>query len=125
MSCPTYWEWIESEAALVESDGCTKATGFQLACCWEHDVAFWYARDPRSAYRHWLEHHDRVRAWREADDVTFEQANRDFKRCHTQRSSLGWWWWLDPRNVVRWRVVVRASRAAWDRHRAREAAASA
>lgn len=119
-----YWSWIESEAALIESDGCTKASGFQLCCCWEHDLAFYYATDPRDAFRRWREHDDGDRAWKDAAPVTFEAANEDFRRCHAQRSRLGWWWWINPMNVWRWRAVVRAARGAWDSHRAREAQAA-
>lgn len=117
-----YWAWIESEAALIRSDGCTKATGWKLPCCHEHDLAFWHGKDPRAAYQRWLVHHHRDAAWHEAAPISFEAANRDFRTCHSQRSPLGWWWWLDPRAVVRWRAVVRLSRAAWDAHRARELA---
>lgn len=114
-----YWSWVESEAALIDSDGCTKVTGFRSACCWEHDLAFYYAKNPRSAYRLYIG--GTPDYWQQADPITFDQANGDFRTCHAQRSTLGAWWWLNPLNVIRWRGVVRLSRGAWERHREREA----
>ena len=115
-----YWNWIESEAALIESDGCTRVSGLFRECCWEHDLAFRYGKDPRSAYLIWIRSGDRVRAWTEADPISFDKANSDFKNCHIQRTKLGILSFLNPFSWWRWRGVQRLSRGIWDRHRERE-----
>lgn len=120
-----YQAWVESEAALIVSDGCTGVSGFRRECCLEHDLAFYYARNPRTAYMGWVDHGDRELAWEEAAPITFEEANSDFKRCHARASKLGSFWWLNPVNLWRWRGVVRFSKRAWNAHRAREAAQEA
>ena len=45
-----YKKWLRKEAALIKSDGCTKALDIKLDCCYEHDLYYHYGRDPRSAY---------------------------------------------------------------------------
>ena len=122
MAPALYWAWVESEAALIESDGCTKVTGYRRECCWEHDLAFFYAKDPRSAYR--LYFAGDPNPWTHARPITFEKANADFRTCHAQRSALGAFWWVNPLNVLRWRGVVRLSRRAWEAHRMRDATAT-
>jgi hypothetical protein len=116
---PLYWDWIRSEAALIRSDGCTGVSGLFRECCWEHDLAFYYARSAQDAYQRFCLNFDRVGAWQEAPAITFEQANSDFRRCHIQRTKLGSFWWLNPMVWWRWRGVVRLSRSRWDAHRAR------
>lgn len=116
MKVQMYWTWVESEAALIDSDGCTGVSGFFRQCCWEHDLAFWYAKDPRSAYRLYLE--GIANYWDGADPIDFHPANDRFKKCHVQRTRWGnlsrlWAWW-------RWRGVERLSRGSWDAHRKRE-----
>ena len=116
MSAATlYWDFVRSEAALIDSDGCSKVSGIQVECCWEHDLAFWYGADPRDAYR--LYRSGVADYWRQAARITFDEANRRFKKCHVPRTRLGW---LNPMVWWRWRAVVRLSRGAWNEHRERE-----
>ena len=116
-----YWDWIRSEAALINSDGCSKVSGFMVECCWEHDLAFYYAKDPQDAYLRILDNGlSRLDAWHDAAPITFTQANTRFKRCHIQRTKWGHLGWLNPLTWIRWRGVVRLSKGAWDAHRARE-----
>lgn len=112
-----YWEWVRSEAALIDSDGCSKVSGWHVECCWEHDLAFQYGRDPRDAYRRYR--HGALDPWRRARLITFEESNRRFRNCHVPRTKLGW---LNPAVWWRWRGVVRLSRSAWDEYRARDRA---
>jgi len=118
----TYWEWVRSEAALIDSDGCTGVSGLFLECCWEHDVAFFHGKDPRAAYRLFndLPELSRVNLWLHAPDISFEDANARFKKCHIQRTKWGWLGWINPMTWIRWRGVVRLSRGAWEAHRQRE-----
>lgn len=115
-----YWDWVRSEAALIDSDGCTRVSGIQHECCWEHDLAFYYAKDPRAAYRRYL--NGDTDPWLRADVITFEQANGRFRKCHTARSVMGW---LNPMAWWRYGGVRWGAKSAWEAHRAREAAEQA
>jgi hypothetical protein len=48
-----YWDWVDREAAAIDSDGCSCVPDFYLKCCKVHDLAYYYATDPRTAYRHY------------------------------------------------------------------------
>lgn len=116
-----YQDWLRAEALLIDSDGCSRVSGYQVECCWEHDVTFWHGTDPREAYVRWCVHGDRERAWREASAIEFEEANRRFRKCHFSRTVLKYaspvaWW--------RYYGVMKGARAAWDTHRARPAEAA-
>ncbi len=112
-----YWDWVRSEAALIDSDGCSKVSGLCHECCWEHDLAFYYAKDPRDSYRHYLA--GALEEWALAKPITFDEANARFRKCHVSRTKLGW---LNP--MVWWRYggVRWGAKSAWDDHRAAEAA---
>jgi hypothetical protein len=111
-----YWSWVRSEAALVDTDGCSAVLGFKVECCEEHDLAYFYARDPRIAYRRWLLGH--LDYWAVAGPITRGEADRRFRRCHQIRSTLGRW---SPMAIYRWLGVKWGAQDAWDRHRTREA----
>jgi hypothetical protein len=115
-----YWDWVRSEAALIDTDGCTGVSGLFRECCWEHDLAFWYAKNPRVAYLIWLETNSREFAWQSAPSIDFDFANKTFRKCHVQRTKWGNLSWLNPMVWWRWRGVTTLSKSAWDRHRARE-----
>lgn len=111
---PTYLAWIRSEATLIDTDGCSSVSGLRMDCCLEHDVSFFFGKDPRDAYRH--ERTGSYMPWEDAAPITFDEANRRFRKCHQVRSKFGQWspmaWW-------RWAGVALFSREAWERHRIR------
>lgn len=110
-----YWEFIRSEAALVKTDGCSAVTGARVDCCFEHDLAYFFAKDPHSAYRQWRENN--YYFWEDADPIDRDEADARFRQCLRNRSVMGRWsfmaWW-------RWAGVRLGAQGAWDRHRARE-----
>lgn len=110
-----YWEWVKSEATLIDTDGCSKVLNFHLECCLEHDLGYYYGKDPRDAYRLWVKGDPDY--WKNAADITREEADRRFRKCHQVRSKLGWWSWVA---FWRWRGVRRGGQGAWDKHRERE-----
>lgn len=112
-----YREWIEDEARLIHADGCTGVTNIGGWACLEHDVAYYYGRDPVQAYRLWYRG---IRGyWELSPPITFEDANRAFRSSLFRESWLGH---FNPMSWWRWRAMrLKATRAAWDKHRAREA----
>jgi len=50
MEMLNYWQWIEQEARIMRSDGCTVVSDWHKECCWEHDLACYFMADPRRAY---------------------------------------------------------------------------
>ena len=111
-----YWEWVRSEAALIGTDGCSAVMGFHVECCFEHDLSYRYAKDPRAAYR--AEQAGVVAdVWAYAVPITRAEADARFRQCHQNRSKLGRW---SPMAIYRWLGVKWCGQAAWDRHRARE-----
>jgi len=117
---PLFLAWLESEARLIHSDGCSKVSQFNRKCCDLHDCEFYHGKDAADAYRLFREGERGY--WSQAKPVTFEDANRHFRNCHFSHTQLGW---LNPMTWWRWRGIVRFSRGAWDAHRAREQAADA
>lgn len=111
----TYWEWIRSEASLVDTDGCTGVSGLRIECCFEHDLAFRTGKEPRDAFR--LARLGSLDPWGEAKRTTFEQANERFLHCLQTRSKWGFYspmaWW-------RWVGVMVTTRDTWDCYRAAE-----
>jgi hypothetical protein len=49
--CDAYWVWVRRQAALVESDGCTRVPDWCVDYCYEHDLAYRTHKDPRDAWR--------------------------------------------------------------------------
>lgn len=113
-----YWQWVRDEAEQIGSDGCSAVMGFHVECCFEHDLAFYYARDPRDAYRAMREGVSPAKAWADADPITRAEADARFRRCHQNRSRFGRW---SPMAAYRWLGVRWRGGKAWDSHRAREA----
>lgn len=91
-----YWEWVEEQAKLIKSDGCTHALELARKCCWEHDLAFYYGRDPRHAY---------TCGWRRADKIGFVETNNRLGGCLP--------WWLK----YRWLAVMGGGWILWCDHR--------
>lgn len=108
MKKPLYWDWIESEAALINTDGCSKVSGVYRRCCLQHDLAYYYARDPVSAYRV---------SWDNAIPTTKGEADVAFRRCMQSQSRFGF---FSPIALYRWLGVKLAGKKAWNSHRQRE-----
>ena len=68
-------------------------------CCWEHDLAFYYGRDPRHAFL--------CQDWTLADPIGFMETNNRFAGCLP--------WWLK----YRWVAVTVGGKRLWDYHRSR------
>jgi hypothetical protein len=113
---PTYWNFIKSEAALMDTDGCSAVTGARVECCFEHDLGYRRARDPRDAYRH-FRNGRLADPWDAALPIERSEVDRRFRQCLMNRSTLGRWspmaWWL-------WAGVRVGAKGAWERHRQRE-----
>lgn len=110
-----YWEWVRSEAALIGTDGCSAVMGFHVECCFEHDLGYYYARDPRDAYR--LYRDWSAVAWQVADPITKAEVDKRFRQCHQNLSKFGRW---SPMAIYRWLGVKWGGKAAWEKHRERE-----
>jgi hypothetical protein len=83
MSCSkkdgAYWAFITEEAERVGSDGCTSALELCKHCCYEHDLAFHYRKDPRHTFKIWQDTGE-VR-WDLADPISFITTNNRFASC--------------------------------------------
>ena len=115
MRVALYWQFVESEAALINSDGCTKVTGYRVSCCLEHDLSYRFAKDPRSAYR--LHVDGAIDPWEFADPIERVVADARFRRCLQVRSYFGWY---SPFALMRWIGVRAFAGSAWESHRERE-----
>jgi hypothetical protein len=111
----TYWDWIRSQADLIDTDGCSAVSGLKVECCLAHDVEYFYAKDSRHAYQLWCE--GDYHCWAHAKPIEREEADRRFKVCHQTRSALGRW---SVMAQWRWLGVRFGGQDAWDKHRARE-----
>lgn len=69
----SYKEWVIQEAAKINTDGCTKALDWNLWCCYEHDLACHYGKDPEDAFHV---------GWLEAPYLRRKEADRRFWRCN-------------------------------------------
>lgn len=113
---PLYWEWIESEAALIGTDGCSKVSGAYRRCCLQHDLSYYYAADPSMAYRIYRSG-DTVTYWQAATPLTRATADAQLRRCIQSQSRLGF---FSPVAAWRWLGVTLGARRAWNGHRERE-----
>lgn len=100
-----YWDWVRAEAAAIKSDGCSKVSEWHRECCLEHDLGYYYGRDPREAFRS---------DWASAPKIERGEVDRRFLDCMQERSPLrdG-----SPRAAVRWLGVRVGAWLAWRRHR--------
>jgi hypothetical protein len=77
-----YYKWVREEAAKIGSDACTASKDWQVHCCYEHDLACYYKRDPKVAYS---------LGWAEAPLMTRREADKMFTKCNlaSSRGFLG------------------------------------
>lgn len=112
---PVYWDFIKEEAAAIKSDGCTKVIDFHKACCWEHDLSYYWARCPRDAYR--LCQNGTADYWLGAKVIKRADADSRLRKCYQQKS------FADGFSILawtRWMGTRLGGRRAWNKHRARE-----
>ena len=110
-----YWNWIYGEAAKIKSDGCTVVSELFHAACLQHDLAYYWAKNPVSAYRLYLLEY--TNPWDNATAITRSQADEQFKKCIKSKSKLKNW---SPLAYLRWFGVRIGGRWAWNKHRQRE-----
>jgi hypothetical protein len=96
-----YYDWIKAEALKINSDGCSRVLDIHKVCCYEHDLAYFYGRDPQKAY---------VVGWGLAAKISRSDADEYFKHCNLLMgpSALAWWRWMGVR-LGGWN--------AWRKHR--------
>lgn len=109
-----YWNFIAHESKLIESDGCTKVVDFRRECCHLHDLAYHYGRNPKDAYRLYLD--DEPEYWADAARITRGEADLMIKQCYHDKSTIngfspfvwtrywgvrlgGWWAWRKHRKA--------------------------
>lgn len=80
----SYEKFIEEEAKLHGTDGCTFATDWQVFCCWEHDLACELQKDPRDAYKKYL--YGLSDYWACAIDMSRRDADKMFASCNLRKS---------------------------------------
>lgn len=110
-----YWDWIKAEAKAISSDGCTKAIDFRRECCELHDLAYYWAKDPRDAYRNYLNGFPDY--WKCAKGVTRREADKLIRQCYRDKSPV------DGFSIVAWTryIGIRLGAwIAWNKHRRRE-----
>ena len=107
-----YWDWIKVEAKRINSDGCSKVVDFRRECCYLHDLAYYYGRDPKDAYKRYLMNDGQC--WANADKINRGYADGLIKQCYHDKSPINgasplvWTRWLGTRAGGWW---------AWRKHR--------
>ena len=81
----SYWLFIETEAKKIGSDGCTCVSDWNHECCWEHDLACNYEKDPRSAYSYYWALPD-CNYWELAKSMSRRQADYMYAKCNLEWS---------------------------------------
>lgn len=96
----SYWKFIEDEAKRLGSDGCTGVSDWHRECCWEHDLACHYGKNPRDAYAAYCEHPNIPTdiLWKHTNDMTRREADIAFGKCN--------WEW-SPNTQGKLRSIIR------------------
>lgn len=84
----SYWKFIEDEAKRMGSDGCTGVNEWHRECCYEHDLACYFERNPRSAYERYCTgpYEPPARWWQTAEPMTRREADYMFGKCNLEWS---------------------------------------
>lgn len=114
-TCLPFWDWIEQEAALIKTDGCSKVSGAYRKRCRVHDLSYFYGRDPVDAYKRYAAGDPEY--WFNAHAITRATADADFRRGIQADSALGF---FSPVAAWRWIGVRLGGKGAWEDHRAAE-----
>lgn len=120
-----YWDWVREEAAKIKSDGCSGVPDFYLEACLQHDLAYFYAKNPRSAYTYWLKmdssegnaYWNNIEGntyWKLADPMFQSEADAQFRKAIQKRSRLGV---FSPMSWWRWLGLKVFGKKAWNRHK--------
>lgn len=107
-----YWGWVKNEAAKIKADGCSRVTQARQECCFEHDLSYYYGRDPRDAYRLYKE--KCVDCWAQARHISKFETEERFWDCNAQRSRVRW---FSPMAGWRYLGVSLFAWKAWLNHR--------
>lgn len=111
-----YWDWVKEQAAAIHSDGCSGVPEFYHKCCLQHDLFYWYAKDPQEAYKRYLldlePWHDNLRHGTKAE------ADTELRQCIQNCSKLGK---FSPMSWWRWVAVKYLANKAWNSHAATQA----
>jgi len=107
-----YPDFIRTEAEKIGSDGCTLVADFRKFCCEEHDLAYYYGKDPREAYRHYL--NEARDCWFDPPRISREEADRLFRECIQSCSPVKGG---SPLAWVRWLGVRAGGWNVWRKHR--------
>lgn len=75
-----YREWVVFESALMHSDKCTCAIDWNVWCCYEHDLACHYGKDPRIAFLFYQQNYPDY--WLQAPYLLRKDADRRFWKCN-------------------------------------------
>lgn len=105
-----YKEWIASEAKAIGSDGCTVVSELFQWCCFEHDLAYTWKKDPRRAYA--LHRSRDKNPWNNAPPISREEADLRFRECIQKGSHFGK---LSPVSWIRWVGVRIGGLWAWEK----------
>jgi hypothetical protein len=81
----SYWKFIDDEARLMGSDGCTGVSEWHAPCCQEHDLACYFGKNPRTAYTHYCNQPNSP-YWSLAEAMTRRQADYMFGKCNLEWS---------------------------------------
>lgn len=81
----SYWKFIEDEAKAIKSDGCTGVSEWHQPCCFEHDLACYWKKDPRSAYAFYTAEENGP-YWSMAAPMSRREADYMFAVCNFQWS---------------------------------------
>jgi hypothetical protein len=100
-----YEEWVKVEAAKIKSDGCTFVSELYHWCCLQHDLCYYYGRDPFQAYRV---------GWQASAKIDREWADKLFLACNIKKSKLGR---FSPEAWVRYAGVRAGGWKPWNEHR--------
>jgi hypothetical protein len=103
---PEYREWVREEARKIGSDGCSKVAEIHRDCCLEHDLAYFYGRDPRAAFV--------TRSWSLAAKISRSETDARFRECNQDADPLGK---ASPLAFWRWAGVRVGGWLAWRNHR--------
>jgi len=108
-----YWAWVKTECRKIKSDGCSKVTQAFKFACEEHDLCYYYAKDPRVAYALYCK--GSLDYWVEADDISRAEADSLMAERQREKGLIGWLfstWRYAGLRIGGWK--------AWRDHRRRE-----
>ena len=109
-----YWSWIKAEAKAINSDGCSWVSELYRPCCLQHDLSYYYAKLPESAYSYYIQ--DVVDPWEQATWASRLDADQGFKACIQKRSRIKKW---SPLSWIRYAGVRLFGSGIWEGHRSR------